>query len=90
MGLTRTAFRYPGTLDILKSDFRESTESEIWHSMGPDCRPSKAYIELDNFDRVVKAYIYDPTRLEIFISDLKYSSEVLSTIHFALRSELER
>lgn len=81
-------FRYPGPKDEAKSDFRNSTISEIFSLMGPDDEPVKAHLELNEIDEVSNAYILDSSALKPIVEILHKTSDTLSTLHFALRSEL--
>jgi len=83
-----TFFRYPGLDDDTKSDFRESSIAEIWSSLGPDDKPLKGYLEFDHNDNLTGAFCLDLSRLEPVLDLLRKASETLSTLHFALRSEL--
>lgn len=85
-----TFFRYPGPGDELKSDFRGSSVAEIWSSMAPDREPMRGFLQFDEEDKLVGAYCLDPSRLQPVIDALRKTSETLSTLHFALRSELGR
>lgn len=85
-----TFFRYPGPGDELKSNFRESSVAEIWSSLAPDREPIKGFLQFDEQDRLVGAFCLDPFRLEPVMAALRKTSETLSTLHFALRSELGR
>ena len=85
-----TFFRYPGSGDELKSDFRQSSVAEIWSSLAPDGEPIKGFLEFDEEDRLVGAFCLDPSQLEPVMAALRKTSEALSRLHFALRSELGR
>ena len=85
-----TFFRYPGPGNELKSDFRESSVAEIWSSLAPDREPIKGFLQFDEEDRLLGAFCLDPSRLEPLMAALRKTSETLSTLHFALRSELGR
>ncbi len=83
-----TTFRYPGPNDDLKSDFRNSSINEVWGSMAPGSEYGRAFLELDASGEIATAYIWDSSRLFPFIEFLRKTSEILSTLHFALRCEL--
>lgn len=83
-----TFFRYPGAGNEFKSDFRDSSISEIWASMGPDSDSVKAFIELDENDQIVEAYLLDPSGLDTVKEALRKTADILSMLHFALRCEL--
>lgn len=83
-----TFFRYPGVADELKSDFRKSSVAEILSSMAPERDPVKGFLQFDENDNLVAAFCLDPSRLQPIIDVLRSVSETLSTLHFALRSEL--
>ncbi|MFH0931835.1 MAG: hypothetical protein V1890_07865 [Candidatus Zixiibacteriota bacterium] len=83
-----TFFRYPGSGNEVKADFKESSVAEIWASMAPDKKPVKGFLELDENDRIIAAYCLDPSRLQPILETLRKTSETLDTLHFALRSEL--
>jgi hypothetical protein len=85
-----TFFRYPGTGDALKGDFRESSIAEIRSRFRPEDPPGKAYIELDAHDEVVGAFRMELSDVETAMNLLRAAANVLSAIHFAFRCDLTR
>ena len=83
-----TFFRYPGVADDTKSDFRESSITEILSSRGPDAKPLKVYLEFDQNDNLAGSFCLDSSELGALLEVLRKTSETLSTLHFALRAEL--
>jgi hypothetical protein len=83
-----TAFRYPGSGDDFKSDFRESSVEETWSLMAPESEPVKKFLEFDESHNLVGSFCLDPSRLEPIMEALRNASKTLSTLHFALRCEL--
>lgn len=83
-----TFFRYPGSGNEIKADFKESSVTEIWASVAPNKKPVKVFLELDEKDRIIAAYCLDPSRLQPILKVLRKTSGTLDTLHFALRSVL--
>jgi hypothetical protein len=83
-----TFFRYPGTGDALKGDFKESSIADIWARMGPDDPAGKAFVELDANDEVVDAFRMDLSPIETAKEVLRKAANELSAIHFAFRCDI--
>lgn len=87
-----TFFRYPVTrhqsLDKNKSVMKSDDYLNIFARMGPGQPNQKAFIVLDQNEKVTEAYRHDDSSSKEIITVLRQAADKLYSLHAALRGEL--